>query len=300
MTKQKELVLRATEKDKKDFLTGGFDDYIHLGLNEIFALVIDITPNIAELLLKYNSENRPLADHTVAGYSRQMKSGWAFTGETIIISKTGKLLNGQHRCQASVNADLSFPCILVFGIDDASFSFMDHGKRRTHADIFSGYGVKNYSTMAAASHWLWRYINSGGHSPNGRVAPNSEELFHFYKKHKDLQNSAWVGSAIARYKLAPPSSMLALHYLCSLKNRQESDIFFKKVCTGIGAIVESDPAIELRNKLVNTAMHPNKHLTPLEISAFSVMAWNAARRKEEVVFIWRTKQRPKQPFPTIL
>ncbi len=296
----KELLLRSATKKKTDFLTGKIDDYLHLGGKELFAAAMDITPQIAAELLKTNTENRPLSANTVGGYARQMQDGWMLTGETIIVSKTGILLNGQHRCQACIDANVSFPCLVVFGIDEKAFAMIDHGKRRSHADIFAGYHVKNYASMAAASLWVWRYINTGGMHPNARVAPNSKELFRFYEEHEDLQKSVWAGVGISKYKLCPPSAMVAMHYLCSLKDKPQADIFFEKVITGMGGVKSNDPAIMLRNKLLATALSPTKHLSSVFISAYTILAWNATRLDKEVDFHWRTRQRPNAKFPQII
>lgn len=296
----KELLLRSATKNKKDFLTGNIDDYLHLASQEVFASAMEITPEIASGLLKTNTENRPLSPNAVAGYSRQMQDGWMLTGETIIVSKTGILLNGQHRCQAAVDGNVSFPCLVVFGIDATAFAMIDHGKRRSHADIFAGYHVKNYSSMAAASLWVWRYINTGAMHPNARVAPNSKELFRFYEEHEDLQNSMWCGVGISKYKLCPPSQVVAMHYLCSLKDKPQADMFFEKVISGMGGVTSNDPAIALRNKLLATALSPVKRLPGVFMAAYTVLAWNAMRQNKEVDFHWRTTQRPGAKFPTII
>ena len=66
-------------------------------------------------LLKANSTNRELRNHVVEGYVDQMKKGqWREdTGETIKISKTGRLLDGQHRLNAIVKFGSGFHLTLA-------------------------------------------------------------------------------------------------------------------------------------------------------------------------------------------
>lgn len=97
----------------------------------------------------HNVSNRPLYENNVAALKQEMVRGqWRFNGEPIIISKTGKVLNGQHQMIALVLAHQDWqkdlveeePVIdklIVFGVDDDDrvVNTMDTGKPRSLSDV---------------------------------------------------------------------------------------------------------------------------------------------------------------------
>ena len=60
--------------------------------------VVKINPTLALEMLGDNEHNRKVTQSRVNEYASEMKNGmWLLNGETIIMSETGKLLDGQHR-----------------------------------------------------------------------------------------------------------------------------------------------------------------------------------------------------------
>ncbi|HEX9992481.1 MAG TPA: hypothetical protein VGB14_06115 [Acidimicrobiales bacterium] len=100
------------------------------------AEVVTITPEAAAVMLAGNIVNRKLRRQRVLLYAKQMAAGkWRLTGETIVFSPTGQLLQGQHRLHACIEAGVSFPTIVVRGIDPEAMRVMDSGLARTAADV---------------------------------------------------------------------------------------------------------------------------------------------------------------------
>ncbi len=94
-----------------------------------------ITPEIATDLLTRNSVNRRLQQATVERYAREIREGrWLLTGETIIISDSNELLNGQHRMNAVLVAGVPIRSNVVSGIERNAYQKMDSGKSRSVAD----------------------------------------------------------------------------------------------------------------------------------------------------------------------
>jgi hypothetical protein len=98
--------------------------------------IVDITPEIAsELLERTNFDNRKLKPAVVKKYAKIMTDGdWRFSPETISMSKTGRLLNGQHRMTAVVQSGVTCRFLFATGFDDDVFSVLDRGATRTRAD----------------------------------------------------------------------------------------------------------------------------------------------------------------------
>lgn len=100
------------------------------------AVTITVTPKIAEYILDtMNTGNRPIKKGVVMKYSKIMEDGnWRFSPETISVSKSGKLLNGQHRLLAVVNSGMTAKFLFATGFDDDVFSVLDRGATRTRSD----------------------------------------------------------------------------------------------------------------------------------------------------------------------
>lgn len=266
-----------------------------------------ISPAHAEELLKLNTDedykNRPAMEHTIARYARAMKEGrWALTGEPIILSSDGVLLNGQHRLFACVRSGCAFETLVVFGIDRETFKFMDRGMKRTASHVFSIEGVPNAALMAAAMLWVYRIVNLNGFAPAPSTSLENEQLLRLYYENEALQESGWVGRAIAREgeSLVSNSLMTALHFLFAQKNRAMADDFMSKVITGIGLTSATQPENKIRRWLQQDNQQTGGRSNDTYRAAYIVMAWNARRKNKPVeLFRWRTAKSPNAPFPVI-
>lgn len=109
----------------------------------------------AEEFLAKNSTNRPRSSSLTNRYMwKYIRRRWVLNGEPIIVSRTGKLLSGQHRCYALVQLEarrakrpkyfaekfgikkpVTIPTVIVYGIHDDYANTLDQGKTRTHSDI---------------------------------------------------------------------------------------------------------------------------------------------------------------------
>ena len=280
------------------------DSRVKTGQECVFAEAVAVSPVLAEILLQRNKSetytNRPATRQVVDRYARLMTEGaWALTGEPIILSASGNLLNGQHRLMGCVKAGVAFPTLMVFGIADDAFAFMDIGKTRSAADLFGIHGVPQASLVAGANMWLWRHEHCDMGSPSTVNKPTNEELYEYYLANNEIAKSLTVGGRFHVCKLASPSLMTALHCLCARRNRQQADDFFEKVATGIN-LTAREPATKLRDKLIEGKTGAVR-IPDIYIAAFTVQAWNAVRTRQPIkIFRWRGDQNPDQPFPGIV
>lgn len=108
-----------------------------------------ITPEIAKDLLEKNTSNRKVKEHHIRSLSEQMKKGqWQLNGETIIISKDGTILDGQHRLMSVVKSGESINSYVVYGVDDNAKNTIDTGVSRGPADILAINGYQNSTLLA--------------------------------------------------------------------------------------------------------------------------------------------------------
>ncbi len=242
------------------------------------SIQMTITPAMAEEMLVYNTDNRPLSAATVKKYKGEIERGrWMQTGVPIIFSTTARLLDGQNRLNACVEAGKSFVNDVRFGITDEAFAFIDRGKTRTAADIFAIHGVPNYTQIASATRWVWQYDNNlmtGISSGWGYLNP--DELYEFYLLHQKMQAGIPICNAFTKSGLLPPSLALFLHYVCARKSCQQADEFYLDVALGVDRRRSASPEYKLHQLLVKNAANERK-LHRIALSAVCINAWNAMR-----------------------
>lgn len=262
--------------------------------------LLTITPALADVMLRYNDANRPLSAATVRKYARQMGEGrWRLTKQPIIFSKSHKLLDGQHRLHACVESGVTIQAWVDFGDDDDNFAFIDIGKPRGASDVFSISGVQNATLVSAATRLIYGYDTGRltGSKSGLSISPTPKELLEFYQTCAHLEKSLPVARLFADSRLAPPSVMMAMHYVCARKNRAQADGFFEQVATGIGFTSNKEPAYKLHKRLVDNLTGAAR-LPSLVIAAYTIKAWNAYRSGKPVGLLrWRGEQKPDESFP---
>lgn len=263
-----------------------------------------ITPEMAGVMLERNEEdeegrNRRLSKSRVTSIADDIRrSEWIQTGHPIVFGANGKLLDGQHRLYAIMDANRAVTADVRFGVDPQAFFKMDQGGKRTAGDIFSIAGVPNSTHIAAATKWVRCYQQFGEIMEGPTLHCSPKDLYRYYCRHKDLQESLTAGKRFGQ--LASPSLMTALHYLCSEKNADMADVFFEQMATGIGLTSGREPIAKLRKKLIEMKTSGVKVRAP-RLAAYTIMAWNATRRRKKLTsFRWRTEQSPNEAFPEIL
>jgi len=94
-----------------------------------------ITKPIADEMLKKNIGNRYVRRSHVEYLKRQMREGhYSFTGETIIISATDVVLDGQHRLIAVSETGIPIVALVAYGIEDSARKMIDDCIPRSQAD----------------------------------------------------------------------------------------------------------------------------------------------------------------------
>ncbi len=102
----------------------------------MFNTVETITPDMALSYLSCNQGNRPVRVNQVKSLADAIKRGeWRLTHQGIAFSSNGRLLDGQHRLSAIVEAGVPVRSLVSRGLDDETFMSIDIGNRRSHADV---------------------------------------------------------------------------------------------------------------------------------------------------------------------
>jgi len=122
--------------------------------NEIYAKVVRLGPDDARELLANNLINRVLSKILVSKYAKIMSAGgWVINGETIGVSTSGQLLNGQHRLRAIIECEKEVEMFVAYNLDIKNFDTIDTGRSRTAVDVLTidGYNRRTAAALATAA-----------------------------------------------------------------------------------------------------------------------------------------------------
>lgn len=222
------------------------------------AEIVTLTPELAAQLLGVNTINRPLRSKHAAGLTRAIQRGeWDMNGSPIRVSRSGRLLDGQHRCTAVLESGVAVPVVLVTGLDDAVFATIDNGAKRTTGDALAIMGEANTNALAAITRTAYIYATAGDpYSSNSDHHPTTKQHLDFLESHPLLRDSAnWVASMKWCRKYLPPSLAGFCHFVFTAKDPEAAGLFFSGLETGIG-LCAGDPVLLLRNRLME--VHKSK------------------------------------------
>lgn len=269
----------------------------------MYSSVEMITPQKAvEILDTKNFNNRPVSQFTVDRYAQEMKAGrWKLNGEPIIFGKSGRLIDGQHRLKACIQANVSFDTLTVKGADDEVFDTVDDGKVRSLGDVLHIRGDINGNNMAAGLRFVWDYATGAFHgTPTARGTISTKQLLErLLDKHPGIRKLTKLHSMLGGRTgslLLPPSLTIGFHYLFSITNEEKADEFFTTFQSGLN-LKAGDPILMLRNRLISSARDKVNKITREAMYAYTVYAWNAfVEGKQLRGFSYK----PAEPLPEIL
>lgn len=97
-----------------------------------------MTPEVADSLLRGNRYNRAIRKAWVSFLANEIRNGrWKLTSSAIAIAPDGRVLNGQHRLMAIVEAGIPAMVMLALNMPEDGFVAEDRGIGRTVADVTS-------------------------------------------------------------------------------------------------------------------------------------------------------------------
>jgi hypothetical protein len=93
----------------------------------LYTMAIEsIGPERAEAYLARNRGNRNIVQSHVAALARDIANGhWMFNAQPICFSRSGRLLNGQHRLSAVLEAGLPIEVMVMHGLPEEAFQTYD-------------------------------------------------------------------------------------------------------------------------------------------------------------------------------
>ena len=255
---------------------------------------------MATKLLEANKLNRPLSQVHVDRIAKQItEDKWRFNGDTIKISVSFDVLDGQHRLWAVVIADIAVETVIIDGIEREAFSTIDTiRKPRSGADILSLCGLDRHrKNVATALAWLLRWQRGAFpavRAPKNRV--ENSDIEDAYAEHPAMVDA--VERARRLRGVVSVSIAAFLFYVFSNKDHELAEKFVGALENPAGMAV-SHPFFQYRTWLLQSKESP-RQTDPVLVVAYAIKAWNAARKGQRPKNIyWRSQGPGKEPFPTI-
>lgn len=248
-----------------------------------------ITPAKALEFLKTSENNRRLKKHTISRYANEMLMGrWKEdTGETIKISKNGKLLDGQHRLNAVGKANVPVNFHICYGVDERNFSILDTGLNRNAIDTFTIAGISFKSIPSIISSYLTFKKGIKWYPHRDDKATNTILLEEYYKKPEEWKETSELTTNwyIMLEKRITQGTIGGLYTLFSEGNKDLAQKFFTELSTGVG---DNLAVHEVRAKLRRNDRTLKKMPNSLKISLI-VAAWNYYKNNKDTKHLNLTK-----------
>lgn len=258
-----------------------------------------VTPELAKQWLEANTHNRPLSEELVIAYMVDMLDGrWQYNGDAIRFDHTGRLIDGQHRLHACVEAGVPFETDVVTGLAPEAIRTIDIGRVRTAGHIAHLEGVENASVACAIAGLAVLHRKYGIERMNDpRHKPTKTEVV------EAARTLAGLDAAIARaralgYKIAPPRVVGFCFWAFAEQDRKLAERFFDELAHGLN-LSQDNPVYHLRERLLSNRRSKAK-LPQLELVALFFKAWLAYREGRPLRrLFWKNDGPSPERFPSL-
>ena len=115
-----------------------------------------ITPAKAkQWLAQHNTGNRRMRKWWAEALAAAMRRGeWIMTHQGIAFAKSGRLIDGQHRLEAIVKAQMAQLMLVCYDVPDEAFAVLDIGVKRSSADT-TGYEKRTAEVCNLAARLIY-------------------------------------------------------------------------------------------------------------------------------------------------
>jgi hypothetical protein len=243
-----------------------------------------VTPQQAKKWLASNAEdNRHRRPRKIAAFARDMIAGkWQITGDTVKITGDGVLIDGQHRLQAVVDAQVSVYMVVAFDVPHGAMAVIDTGTARTFADNLRGTTIAHRMECAAVVRRvaIWDRGNRMGKGVYD-TPTHAELLARFNDDSDSYVTAAARGADVNRAGLASAGAAGTAFYLFARIDKEQANQYFDHLVTGAN-LPAKHPILTVRNRLNRAAKRREDRLQSPEQLALLIRGWNAFREDREL------------------
>ncbi|HEY3502740.1 MAG TPA: hypothetical protein VGN37_08170 [Actinocatenispora sp.] len=261
-----------------------------------------VTPEKAAMLLQANTSNRPLSAALVHTFAEAMRRGdWQVTHQGIAVGAGGRLVDGQHRLAAVVEAGVPVEMLVFHDVDESTFDVLDTGRRRNAADVLAIEGEKSTVQLASMVRTVWLYDNRpDGAWSGGSAAVTNHQILETLAANPGLRDVVVVGEQIAAATGMIKSAAGAASYLVGRVNKPKRLApWFDGIIDGAG-LARADPRLRFRNLMLTNARKQagqvQRRRDTREHVALYVKAFNAWAGGEPLA---QLRYAPREALPAI-
>ena len=242
------------------------------------AAIETITPEQAtDILDKLNEGNRALDNKRILRMASDMREGkWLVNGESIKFDEAGRLVDGQHRLWACVEAEKPFDTFVVREVPREAFLTIDTGKPKSVSVFLGNCGCKYASSVGATIRWLIAMELGRGESKNVNVTEAA--IVEYWREHPEVSEAVEAVAPIRKLGLSV-GLCAALYIKFAERDALAAIMFFRDLESGTN-LSQDDPVHVLREKIIR--MKANKRLhqrmgAGADMLAMIINTWNARR-----------------------
>ena len=252
------------------------DDLVQKSQGKPSAQIVSLTPELAAVLMDRNPQNRKISANIVESYAHEIEGNrWAMNGEPIIVSDTGELNDGQHRCEAVLMAKRPIDVLLIVGIKRDTRTTLDQGKTRSAGDYLSMEGNINTNVLAAAANLVWQYRNRGQIGLGGTQRATKGEVLDFVRTNRAIAKSVALVSEKGADAAGGKTLLAAAHFILGGIDHDDATHFVLSLIRGAG-LKAGDPILYARNRLIRREDRMPQRMELV------FRAWNAWRKRESL------------------
>lgn len=260
---------------------------------------VRVSPEVASDWLARNIINRPLSPANIHAYAADMASdNWKLSSEAIKFTKSGKLVDGQNRLHAVIEAGKSVNLAVSTGEDDDIFDVLDSGKSRSGRDVLciAGLGVFEAGAASAAIQIILNY--EAGRDPASSVRARNHEVRRYWAETPGFKNTVTFIASLPRQH--PPithANAMFLHWVFSQKHVEKADEFMRGLYSG-EFLARTNPIYQLRQKMIGEKMNGRSVSRRDQIHS-AIKAWNHFRANRQAKSTAAVTPRSNEELPEI-
>lgn len=264
-------------------------------------IIMDITPKLAaEWLQRVPETQRSMRDSAIERYVKDMRGGsWVTDYSPYRFDKQGYLIDGQHRCQAIIEANVILPDqAVVFGMESGDYGALDQGVKRTFGDNLKFHGFTNSLLLSALAYRLDSW-NKGKSFRKHNDRPTQDELLRLVRENnEEMQAALKIGKKVSDHVRPFINSVASLGYfLCRRIDWSDAEYFYGRLIDGQG-LMDGDPIYALRNRWAVNAARQRDDVPDYVQGAMLIKAWNFYRSGDHVnLLVWKSGGKKPEPFP---
>ena len=241
---------------------------------------LDLTPQLAQQLLSSQNHNRNIKRDLIDRLARDIREGrWQLNAQPILVDSEGHLGDGQHRCRAVLQAEMTVQVVVTHGIAPTAFATLDSGRSRTPGDVLSLKGEKSTGNLSAALNLVSLDKRDSMKRNRWSEAATNSEREQLRQQHPEIRDSV---TRCEKAKTVVSVGILAyVHWRGRQVAERAADDFVEALTTGAN-LSEDNPAFVLRETLLRNKGSRNKKLQRPVIVAYTIKAFNAFAKRERM------------------